>query len=61
MYNSWAILYNTIDAVYGHNEPTGEYIFMKDPNKAVMRLYKKTSDELEEDEEDDELWLIKWN
>lgn len=30
---------------------------MKDPNKAMMRLYKKTTDDLEEDEEDEELWL----
>ena len=31
---------------------------MKDPNKAVTRLYKKTTDDLDEDEEDEELWLI---
>ena len=51
----WAILRNTIETIYNHGDQTGDYIFMKDPNKAVMRMYKKTSDDLDEDEEDDEL------
>ena len=51
----WAILRNTMDTIYDHGEQTGDYIFMKDPNKAVMRMYKKTSDDLDEEEEDDEL------
>lgn len=29
---------------------------MKDPNKAVVRLFKKTSEDIEEEEEDEELW-----
>ena len=46
---------NVVDAVFAHKDPTGDYIFMKDNNKAVMKLYKKTSDDLDEDEEDEEL------
>lgn len=34
---------------------------MKDPNKAVMKLFKKTAEEVEEEEEDEELWIIKIN
>jgi hypothetical protein len=37
------------------NEPIGEYIFMKDPNKALMRLFKMTTTEEDEDEADEEL------
>jgi len=36
----------------------GDYIFMKDPSKAVMKLYKKTSDDVEEEEDEEELWLM---
>lgn len=56
---SWAILSHVVNVVYHHGqqsgEQTGDYIFIKDPNKAVMRLYKKTTDDLEDDEEDEEL------
>lgn len=45
--------------VYHHGEKsgeqTGDYIFIKDPNKAIMRLYKKTTDDLEDEDEDEEL------
>ena len=41
--------------MYSYNEPTGEYIFMKDPNKALMRLFKVTSEEFDEDEPEEEL------
>jgi hypothetical protein len=44
-----------IHAVYATKEPVGDFIYMKDSNKAVMKLYKKTSDDLEDDEEDEEL------
>jgi dTDP-D-glucose 4,6-dehydratase len=52
---SWAILKNTVDQIYGYGEPTGEYIFMKDPIKAVMRIFKVTADEVDEDEVEEEL------
>ena len=52
---SWAILRNFIETIYQREEQTGDYILMKDPNKAVTRLYKKTTDDLDEDEEDEEL------
>lgn len=52
---SWAILRNTIDTIYDHGEQMGDYIFMKDPSKAVMKLYKKTSDDVEEEEDEEEL------
>lgn len=57
-YDSWAILRQVVDAIYEQKDLTGDYIFMKDPNKAVMKLYKKTSEELSEDENDEELWLV---
>lgn len=52
---SWAILKNTIDQVYYDQRPTGDYIFMKDPSKAMMKLYLKTSDEFDDDIKDEEL------
>ena len=51
----WAILKDAIDAVYSSGEQTGDFVYMKDPNKAVIKLYKKTADEVNEDEEDEEL------
>jgi hypothetical protein len=30
---------------------------MKDPNKALMRMFKVTTEEEEEDEPEEELWL----
>jgi hypothetical protein len=41
--------------VYSTGDPNGDYIFMRDPNKAVMKLYKKVENEFDEDEEDEEL------
>jgi len=55
MQNCWAILKDTIDGIYHQNEPTGEYIFMKDPNKALMRMFKVTTEEEEEEEPEEEL------
>jgi hypothetical protein len=52
---SWAILRETIDYIYSYGEQTGEYIFMKDPNKAMMRLFKVTQEDVDEDEPEDEL------
>jgi hypothetical protein len=56
---SWAILSHVVDSVYYHanqsGEQTGDYIYIKDPLQPLMRLYKKTSDELEEDEDEEEL------
>lgn len=49
----WAILKQTVDCVYGYGEQTGEYIFMKDPSKAMMRLFKVTAED-EDDEDGDE-------
>ena len=51
----WAILREVIDYVYNYGEQTGEYIFMKDPNKAVTRLFKVTADDVDEEEQEDEL------
>ena len=51
----WGILRDVIESVYRLNEPSGEYIFMKDPNKALMRLFKVTAEEDDEDENDEEL------
>lgn len=31
---------------------------MRDPNKAVMKLYKKVENEFDEEEDDEELWFI---
>ena len=37
----------------------GEFIFMKDPNKAVTRLFKVTNtDDNDDDDADEELWSI---
>lgn len=55
MTQCWAILQQTIDCIYGYGEQTGEYIFMKDPNKAITRLFKVTAEEDDEDEAEDEL------
>lgn len=55
MQNCWAILQEVIDIVYGQPEPTGEFIFMKDPTKAIMRLFRVTEEEDDEDEPEDEL------
>lgn len=55
---SWAILKEVVDLVYNHSDETGDFIFMRDPNKASLKLYKKTSDEFEDDEEEGELWII---
>lgn len=53
----WAILRETIDYIFSYKEMTGtgEYIVMKDPNKAVMRIFKVTADEIDEDEPEEEL------
>lgn len=55
MPNCWAILKNTIDRIYYDQKPTGDYVFMKDPAKAMMKLYLRTSDELDDEIKDDEL------
>lgn len=52
---SWAILNHVVQTVYEYNEQTGEYIFMKDPTKAMMRLFKVTAEEEEEEEPEEEL------
>lgn len=51
----WAILRETVDRVYYQNEVSGEYIFMKDPGKALMRLFKVTTEDEDEDEVEEEL------
>lgn len=54
MQNCWAILKDVIDSIYidatKTGEQSGEYIYMKDPNKALMRLFRITA---EDDDEDD--------
>lgn len=44
-----------MDVIYYKDEPSGEYIFMKDPGKALMRLLKVTTEDEDEDEVDEEL------
>ena len=41
--------------IYREEEEQADFIYMKDPTKPIMKLYKKTSEEDEEDEEEDEL------
>jgi hypothetical protein len=41
--------------IYEKKEQTGEYIFMKDPSKHMMRLFKVTQEEVDEDELEEEL------
>ena len=55
MQQCWAILQQTVDCVYGYGEQSGEYIFMKDPNRAITRLFKVTAEEDDDDEGDEEL------
>ncbi len=50
----WAILKYIIDEVYRTEDPTGDFIFMRsDPSKTTMKLFKKTVEEYEEEEEED--------
>jgi translation initiation factor 3 subunit D len=55
----WGILNHVVSVIFNHGEQSGEqtcdYIFIKDPNKATMRLYKKTADDLDDEDEDEEL------
>jgi hypothetical protein len=51
----WGILSYVCDLVYGTNEEVGDFIFMRDPNKGSLKLYKKTAEEEDEDEEEAEL------
>lgn len=55
MATCWAILQQTIDCVYAYGEQSGDYVFMKDPNKAIMRLYKVTAEEEDDDEAEEDL------
>ncbi len=55
MQTCWAILRETIQDIQLQKDETGEYIYMKDPNKAMMRLFKMTTEDNEEDDVDDEL------
>lgn len=55
MQQCWAILQETVDVIYGYGEQSGEYIFMKDPNKAITRLFKMTAEEDDEDDDDEQL------
>jgi hypothetical protein len=53
--DSWAILREVVDYIYQSQDVTGDYIFMKDPAKAVMRMFKNTAEDVDEEEVDDEL------
>jgi hypothetical protein len=55
MTQCWAILQQTIDCIYDYKEPIGEYVFMKDPSKAINRLFKMTAEEEDEDDPEEEL------
>ena len=55
MNNCWAILKSVVESVYAQQEQTGDYIYMRDPNKAVFRLFKKAVEESDDDEDDGEL------
>lgn len=59
MSNCWAILRDVIDSVYIDGQKTGEksgdYIYMKDPTKALMRLFRMIQEDDEEEEGEDEL------
>jgi translation initiation factor 3 subunit D len=55
MEQCWAGLQQLIDCVYGVEEPSGEYLYMKDPTKAMMRLFKITAEEEDEDDGNEEL------
>eukprot|EP00347_Sterkiella_histriomuscorum_P018459 403345439 len=59
MSNCWAILRDLIDGIYidgkKTGEQSGEYIYMKDPNKALMRLFRITAEDEDEEDQDDEL------
>ena len=55
MTQCWSILQLMIDVIYEYKEQTGEYIFMKDPTKHMMRLFKVTQEEIDDDEAEEEL------
>ncbi len=59
MSNCWAILRDLIDGIYidakKTGEQSGEYIYMKDPNKALMRLFRITAEDEDEEDQEDEL------
>ena len=55
MTQCWSILQLMIDVIYEYKEQTGEYIFMKDPTKHMMRLFKVTQEEIDDDEPEEEL------
>ncbi len=55
MTQCWAILQEAIDRIYSYGEQTGEYVFMKEPTKHMLRLFKVTQEEVDEDEPEDEL------
>jgi hypothetical protein len=44
-----------VEYVQGQPEPIGEFVFMKDPSKAIMRLFKVTEEEEDDDEAEEEL------
>jgi len=51
MSNCWAVVRFVIEVVLNQQEQTGDYILMKDPNKAMVRLYRRVEDEEEEEDE----------
>lgn len=56
MTQCWAIVKELCDFIYAQEDAVGEYVFMKDPSKAVMRLLKVTAEE-DEDEDEEEVEL----
>lgn len=52
--NMWGILKGIIDLCYKNLEEGEKGVLLKDPNKAVVRLYRVPDDAFEEDEEDEE-------
>lgn len=52
--NMWGILKQIIDLCYKHIDDRGKAVILKDPNKAVLRLYLVPDNAFEEDEDEEE-------
>eukprot|EP00123_Amoebidium_parasiticum_P009045 comp19189_c1_seq1/m.21899 comp19189_c1_seq1/g.21899 ORF comp19189_c1_seq1/g.21899 comp19189_c1_seq1/m.21899 type:complete len:559 (-) comp19189_c1_seq1:423-2099(-) len=52
IHNCWGILRSLVDICL--QKPEGKYLFLKDPNKAVIRLYKIPEDAFESEDDSEE-------
>merc|ERR1712066_1090347 len=50
--NAFGILRNIIDEIMGYDD--GKYLLMKDPTKAILRIYSVPWETFEDEEPDDE-------